>query len=370
MAPAFSSTKQAASFTLLLLVLLLLPVLVGKRWLPPREECYSALTWRYCATEWVHQQIFEEKSDIDIAFVGSSRMWAGIDTAYVQKELSKKLGREAVVRTIAWAWLGCDANYFITKDLLEHRKVKMMVFDDEYRGDNAPHAAAAHWFRYGDDASAIAGMPLRVQMSYYFAAILGMPRNLLSLVRRNDPAVLPKYDDFHWADFYHSPNSKDHLGALIGHHWDVAGQPFSDYTPSMEPPSSAVVTYSAATKDRFRFSAEPITPWQVELVREFAGLAADHGTKLVFVHLTPSTSDDEVHSPVIQERVNWAEALDHSVTMIGVPPAQLYAGMKNDDIEKLFISPDHFHYNKNGQEFFTRVITPTLLELYGYPATH
>jgi hypothetical protein len=45
MRPAFSSTKQAAAFALLLLFVLLSPVLAGKRWLPPRECSYAVQGW-------------------------------------------------------------------------------------------------------------------------------------------------------------------------------------------------------------------------------------------------------------------------------------------------------------------------------------
>jgi hypothetical protein len=38
MRPAFSSTKQAAAFALLLLVLLLSPALAGRKFLPSREQ--------------------------------------------------------------------------------------------------------------------------------------------------------------------------------------------------------------------------------------------------------------------------------------------------------------------------------------------
>jgi len=43
MHPAFSSTKSMAAFALLLLVMLLLPVMIGRSLLPPRAESYSSV---------------------------------------------------------------------------------------------------------------------------------------------------------------------------------------------------------------------------------------------------------------------------------------------------------------------------------------
>src|SRR5580698_8357613 len=112
MSPAFSTTRQATAFGLLLLLLLLLPVLIGKSCLPPREEIYSSLPWGAGAYPYLEDQIFNQKEDIDIAFMGSSRMWWGIDTPQVEAQLSQKLGRKAVVSSLCWNAPGFDPFYF------------------------------------------------------------------------------------------------------------------------------------------------------------------------------------------------------------------------------------------------------------------
>ncbi len=93
MRPAFASTRQAGAFAFLVLVLLLLPVLVTKSLLPPRQELYAFMGWETTGPHPYHSRlIFEEKEDIDIAIVGSSEILYGIDAPYVQEALSKKLG--------------------------------------------------------------------------------------------------------------------------------------------------------------------------------------------------------------------------------------------------------------------------------------
>src|SRR3977135_860041 len=119
MRPAFTSPRQAAMVGVLLLLLLLLPVVMRKSWLPPRQEIYSSLPWSVGAFPYLREQIFDEKEDIDLLFMGSSRIWWGIDTPQVQKALSEKLGRKAVVRTLGWDSPGFDPFYFIMQDLLE-----------------------------------------------------------------------------------------------------------------------------------------------------------------------------------------------------------------------------------------------------------
>jgi hypothetical protein len=389
MRPAFSSTKQAAGFALMLLVLLLSPVLLGKRFLPPREEVYSAMTWRYGPfSTFIRQQIFEEKGDVDIAFVGSSRMWAGIDTPYVQQKLSEQLGHPATVITLGWAWLGFDAEYFIARDLLEHRKVKMIVIDDEYWV--APHVVATRWFRYGEDADALGGMPLSIQACYYYASVLGVPKNLLGLLRPSVPEVITAEDDVHWREFFHSQNSNERLGSIAMEGWAVPDRPYAAFTPQGNVRPDDVLVYSPATASQFLFPSQPAqleqmkksaqafaasagfskpqmvaeSPWQLQFTKQLAGLAREHGTKLVFLHLCPVFIADEPNTPVIQERECWPEVLGTNVSMMGIPPAKLFSGLSELDIAKLFFGNDHFHFSKNGQQFFTRVITPTLIQIY------
>ena len=69
MSPPFSSTRQAGAFALLLLLILLLPGVMGKSCLPPREEIYSSLPWGAGAYPYLEDQIFNQKEDIDIAFM-------------------------------------------------------------------------------------------------------------------------------------------------------------------------------------------------------------------------------------------------------------------------------------------------------------
>ena len=50
------------------------------------------------------------------------------------------------------------------------------------------------------------------------------------------------------------------------------------------------------------------------------------------------------------------------MTLMGVPPATLLAGISDEDVFKLFYN--NAHLNKTGQEYFTRAITPALLQSY------
>src|SRR5262245_59455104 len=113
MAPAFSSTRQAAGFLLLLAALLLLPLIAGKTGLLSRANAYATMPESTGPFSFQHQQIFKETSDVDIAFIGASVVLFQIDTPHVQRALSEHLNREARVIALASLWGAEDRNYFV-----------------------------------------------------------------------------------------------------------------------------------------------------------------------------------------------------------------------------------------------------------------
>jgi hypothetical protein len=334
MSPAFSSPRQAGAFAFLLLLILLLPLLAGKSFLPTREQVYSSMGRDIIDFPYLHQQIFEEKGDIDIAIMGSSRLGCALDAPYVQEKLSEGLGRKAVVRSLTWTWNGYDALYFIAQDLLQRRKVHTIVFCDLSPGAyDTAHHQTSYWFRFADNADALAGLPLQSKASFYASAILGMPRNLVSLLRPNLPAI--PSDKTAWN---HSP---------------------TDYTPHTITGPSDVRVYSEATRASFRFSDTPIAPMQRAFVRKIALLAQEHQTQLVFVHV-PDFADRG--ATLIEEATFWPDALRSNLPMVGIPPTVLFAGMTGDEVHKLYFNPTHF--NQNGRNYFTRIVTPSLIQIY------
>ena len=367
MRPAFSSTRQAAAFAVLLLALLLAPALVGKRLLPPRSQIYSSIWWASGDYPFFYHQIFQEKGDIDVLFIGASHIHTAFDTPYVQQQFGAALDRPAVARTFGWGWPGYDNLYFVTKDLLDHRQVRMIVFDDLYSSADRPHILAPRMFRFGDDAGALTGLPLSYQASYYFASVVGMPHNLLGLIRTNFAPNLrpnrPTYEEFH--DLALNPVAQ--LGALttrIGYSSDFLSDyfdhgPFVEFTPHTGVQPSDVSIYSPETATNFVFSQQPLPPMQLHFAQKFAALAHDHGCKLVLIHIP---FFDERHSTVISEPTFWPDALRTNVTMIGIPPATLFRGLTDDEIRKLYGDP--VHLNQNGQKYFTSLMTPVLLKIY------
>ena len=364
MRPAFSSLKLTAAFTGLLLWLLLAPWLAGQRFLPPRAEIYSSVAWRFGAYPYLEQQIFQKTNAIDIAFLGSSHMWWGVNAPYVQAALSRHAGRPATVVTLGWEWPGFDAVYFIAKDLLQHRRLQVLVICDEqpipYR---RPQTMSHRWFRYGDDWADLTGLSLPLQAAYYSGAILGLPRNLLGLVRPNLPADLTATPYLN--DKYHAANPATTMGSLgVCLPYQVGGC-FVPFQPSTGVSPAATCIYSPATAASFKFTGPATTPLQAYFARKIMALAKANHVQVVFLHFP---TDREIRSPLIHERECWPEILAGHPWLVGVPPAAMFQGLNDEDAFKCFSGPDHF--SKNGQDFFTAMITPSLLSVYDASTHH
>ncbi|MDR3403284.1 MAG: hypothetical protein P4L99_12375 [Chthoniobacter sp.] len=361
MDPSFFTVRQAGAFALLLLALLLLPALLGKGMLPDRVEVYSSLSTRYGPFHYVERQIFDETSDIDIAFVGSSHLLHGIDTPYVEAKLSEKLGRKAVVTTLGWGGAGFDGVYFVLRDLLRHRKAKVVVIYDECanRNPEVPQPICSHWFRYGEDRDLLAGLPAPTQLALYSDAILGLPRNLLSMVRSNLPTRWAPGKRTTYDQYYHSTNPAERLGSEAARLAYEGKGTFAEYTPPTVVPPSEVFVYHESTRGKFRFTGPGTPDYQLHFAQRVAAMARAHGTTLVILHL-PDIA--EKRSTTIDEREDLAARLPADITLLGVPPAALFAGLTDADVTKLY--SDATHFNQNGQQYFTSVITPALLEIY------
>jgi hypothetical protein len=348
----------------LLLLFLAGPWLSANKILPLPNHTYSTESVKYELFPWVQKFVSEETNDVDIAFIGSSHMGWDIDTAYVQQKLDEGLGRKTTVRTASYLFPGYDALYFFTKDLLVHRRVKTIVFCDEFsQAVYSLHRNSPQWFRYEDGADELAGLPLRYRAEYYYAAMVGMPRILLASVDSNLP-MDPNPQITGPLAYLHADNPENTLGSINVHlGYDATGldrnTDFAPYTPQTKATPDNTIIYSPATASSFVFSNQPVPASEIYFAKQFALLAKNHGCNLVVLHL-PFIS--EKNSSVIPETQNWSDLLQTDVCLMGIPGKELFSGLTEQQMEQIFLDPHHF--NENGQKYFTPLITPALLKFY------
>jgi hypothetical protein len=342
MAPAFPSTRRTAALGAFLVLLLTLPITL--HWIggASREEAYRGISERAGAFNYIRRQIFEEHSDVDILFCGSSLLASAVDVPFVQRELSRALGRQASVVLLQQSWQGPDMNYFVARDFLEQRKVKLLVVAAPawVHRSNQPHVQLFRVIRYGDHPGALDGLALRSRLALYAGNVLGAPRQALLLLRPNPidpPAGGP-------------PVHVNPTG--------YRGRPFvrrQVVAPAI--PLTSLI-YSSESRDLFRFDGPPLNPYQLHFLRKTAELAQQHGALLVILHM-PSPS--ERGSEVVPDRQGMPEILGAGVAFAGVPSARMFENVPDAQFEDYFQDE---HLGLNGSDLFTGIVTPALIQLY------
>jgi hypothetical protein len=345
MQPAFSTNRGAAAFGVLLLFCLSLPFILRGVGLPSRSEFYKGIPQQAGAFVYLRHQVYEDRSDVDILFFGNSLMRVAIDEPYVRQALGR-IKPDANTLVCGFSWQGYDLQYYVLRDLLAHRKVKMVVLamPTEQQNSAEPHVQLYRVLRYGDYPDALQGLPLRARLSIYGEMVLGAPRQALNLLRPNIAAPEPVFA--HSTD----PPERREIG--------FNGRPFIRHVA--EPPAIAAeqMIFSPATRDQFDFAGSPVNNYQLHFIREIAALVHQHGALLVVLHIPLASERAETR---VHERMFWPDLIGADMAMVGVPSAELFQGIPRQQILDFY---EDEHLNRNGQELFTKTITPALVTLY------
>lgn len=344
--PAFASRAQAVFFLSVVLLALALPALIDRTGAISREDSYDLMPAQHGAFGFVREEIFDVEDDIDLLFVGSSVLFAGIDTPEVKKELSHSLGREARVLTFGHYFNSFDIAYMQVRDVLERRRVRMLVLSVPRVPYSEGPSPIAHWFmRYSEAGEVMANMPARDHAALYAGTVLRSPRDLLSLVRR-ERRVQNRWEENLGADL-----------AELG--MGRSPDDFVRFTP--EPPAipADAMIYSPRSRDRFTFTGEPLTPYQYQYFKSLVELAHKNGVPVAIVNIPQKP---EARRPNVVGRLNWAEALSLDIPLIGVQPALLFSKLDDNQIEALYF--DNAHLNANGSKLYTRTVLPAIIEVY------
>jgi len=242
-------------------------------------------------------------------------------------------------------WQGMDLQYVLLRDLLDHRKARMVVMSmpiPEFTSDR-PHVQAFRWLRFGDFPEVLAGLSPVSKTMLYGDYVLGAPRQWLSKIR-------PNLVDPHLTE---SPTFGTHYKDL-GYY----GAPFvrEDRNPPAIPVADMI--YSPATAASFNFNGARLGPYQLHFVKALADPLRRTGTYLALLHVTVA---GEIGSGVIPERMPWADLVNTPLSIVGIPDAVLFAGKSSEQYYHYFFDQ---HMNTNGKMLFTRAIAPALIAIY------
>jgi hypothetical protein len=348
MFPAVWSNRHAVALILVIGILLSLPVLMHVAGMPPRDRVYSGIRVETGTGPLDEHNIFEEKEPADIVFIGSSLLVRGVDLNYIEQQLSEQLHRPVRVRRLSLKWQGLDMQYMLMKDLLEHRKVGMVIMDmptNALIGDS-PHIQAYRWMRWGEFPRSTAGLSFRHRLAIYGAQVLGAPRQLVNYIRPNrlvqDPALVQRL------------GAQSEYGN-VGYY----GGPFvpEPRTPPSLAPDS--ILSHGSSDPNFDFDGQPLGPYHQHWAHEIGNLAKQYNVPFVMIHVPEDTEKGDTRVP---QRMFWPGVVGLPDTpIIGIPSATLFRDTPADQVKNYYYDQ---HFNDNGKELFTRAITPAILDLY------
>jgi hypothetical protein len=116
--------------------------------------------------------------------------------------------------------------------------------------------------------------------------------------------------------------------------------------------------YSPDTERFFNFTQQPLSPYQTHFLRLTTELArkSDVPVAILSIPLSRQRRNAEV-----EERMHWSEVFGLEMPIIGVPPATLFRGMTDSEIDRCFYDE---HMNLNGSDLLTQTVTPAILNVY------
>ncbi len=349
--PAFDTNLQALWFLILVVFALALPKIITNFNLISRADSYDIMSEKNGGYMFIKDEIFNKKEDIDILFIGGSVIWNAVDTPQIQKALSEKLGRPAKVLTFGFNFNSVDIPYTQLRDLLEKRRVRMVVFSiPRLSWTKGPSTLAYKFLRYDENSDVVEGLSAESKISLYACNVLRSPRDLLTVVRDN-PSMI-------------SPYAKD-LGAFKKAEGMVQNpETFERFTPPPPVFSSSDLIYSDKTQASFFITNKRLSPHQDHYLDKLFELFKAKQVPLAMLNV-PQYS--EKNNDRIVELQDWSKRTGTEIPLIGIAPTVLFKGLNEAEVEKLHCDPEHF--NLNGSEFYTRTVLPAILEVYEKHAT-
>jgi hypothetical protein len=141
---------------------------------------------------------------------------------------------------------------------------------------------------------------------------------------------------------------------------------FVRFTPK---PPSVSLEQMIRTKSggaNYRFTGPEPTDFQMHYLKRSMGLLRSNGVPVILLR-TPQWLDR--HNNFITERLDWPKVFGMDMTLVSVPPSMLYQGLTDAEIDKMYYILDsaprqYLHLNRNGNEYFTRVVAPAIVEAY------
>jgi hypothetical protein len=126
-------------------------------------------------SRWVYERIHYDKTPIDVAIIGSSRLETSVSAPILEKELSEKFGRRIHVANLAIPQEGRNLHFLVARELLENHPETRIILLSVVENADLSHPA----FRYLAEPIDLLRAPLFLS-HYYFLDAAFLPYRQMS----------------------------------------------------------------------------------------------------------------------------------------------------------------------------------------------
>ena len=282
MADASVPVAKAPSWSLLGLLLLVFAALCVSTSLLPHDPYVRvqqlAPTLHFRAI-WGYERIVYDRTPIDVAVVGNSRLGAGVSAPMLAQGLSHELGRPIRVANLSLAQDGVNAHYSIAKLLLRyHPEVRLLLLSATEQIPRGGHPA----FRNLADTSDIVDAPILFNRDF-LDDLAYLPFRQMSLALQT------------WIPAFGNVQPAFEPGRYLGTDFDTTrtfrGQNGNVIERDTIHDASSIDRYA---RDFYRGLTPPVLPgWAnryeftvpLTYTRKISELAHRHGTQIAFLYL-------------------------------------------------------------------------------------
>jgi hypothetical protein len=135
-------------------------------------------------SRWVYERIHYDKTPIDVAIIGSSRLETSVSALVLEEELSEKFGRPINVANLAIPEEGRNLHYLVARELMEnHPETRIILLSVVERADLSHRA-----FRYLADPIDLLRAPLFLNHYYFLDASFLPYRQMSYFVQTHFPS--------------------------------------------------------------------------------------------------------------------------------------------------------------------------------------
>jgi hypothetical protein len=226
---------------------------------------------------WIYERIHFDPTPIDVAFIGTSRTGRSIQTKRLEEDLSRAGVAAKAVNFFIFK-NGRDMHYAIAKELLEHRKVKLLVLEMTESEDRSAHPD----FVFLADPVDIIGAPMFIN-TRYLSDLARLPGRQFDLFSQ----TFMHHLNLGKTDFppppYEGPNldSAEYMTDVAGHRHYFLQQHSLAYMEALRREQDARET-PEVLPPRWNWLEYRYPRLYIARILE---LAAQHGTKVVFVYI-------------------------------------------------------------------------------------